>query len=190
MNRLRFTKVRKVATPNRGNVCDAGLDFYIPINLSPEDMLNANPTVCNITDASLEFHHSLGDYVVCIHEDSKVKTIIIPPHHRVLIPSGIRVLLEPANSMLTAANKSGVATKLGVVYTAQVVDSPYTGEVHIGVLNTSNNTVVLKAGQKLTQFIHIPIFDTTPEEISNDEYDRLAKGWGTRGNGGFGSTGE
>ena len=92
--------------------------------------------------------------------------------------------------MLTAANKSGVATKLGLIYTAQIVDSPYTGEVHIGVLNTSSDFVILKPGQKLTQFIHIPIFDTTPEEISNDEYDKLSVNWGTRGNNGFGSTGE
>lgn len=192
MNRLRFTKVRQVTTPSRGNVGDAGLDFYIPDNLSPEDMVLKNSSLVTMPNQSLVFNPDLPkNHVICVYNpDNKVEAIIIPPLHRILIPSGIRVLMEPANSMLTAANKSGVATKLGLIYTAQIVDSPYTGEVHIGVLNTSSDFVILKPGQKLTQFIHIPIFDTTPEEISNDEYDKLSVNWGTRGNNGFGSTGE
>lgn len=32
-----------------------------------------------------------------------------------------------------AANKSGVATKDGLTFTAEIVDSPYTGEMHIGI---------------------------------------------------------
>lgn len=192
MNRLRFTKVRQVTTPSRGNVGDAGLDFYIPDNLSPEDMVLKNSSIVTMPNQSLVFNPDLPkNNVICVYNpDYKMEALIIPPLHRVLIPSGIRVLMEPANSMLTAANKSGIATKLGLIYTAQIVDSPYTGEVHIGVLNTSRDFVILKPGQKLTQFIHIPIFDTTPEEISNDEYDKLSENWGTRGNNGFGSTGE
>lgn len=192
MNRLRFTKVRQVTTPSRGNVGDAGLDFYIPDNLSPEDMVYKNPSLVTIPNQSLVFTPNLPkNNVICVYNpDHKVEAMIIPPLHRILIPSGILVLMEPTNSMLTAANKSGIATKLGLIFTAQIVDSPYTGEIHIGVLNASSDFVILKPGQKLTQFIHIPIFDTTPEEISNDEYDKLSVNWGTRGNNGFGSTGE
>ena len=29
-----------------------------------------------------------------------------------------------------AANKSGISTKQGLIYTAEIVDSPYTGEIH------------------------------------------------------------
>lgn len=38
MNRFRFIKVREVVSPNRANPNDAGLDFYIPTNLYPEDI--------------------------------------------------------------------------------------------------------------------------------------------------------
>lgn len=38
----------------------------------------------------------------------------ISPGGRVLIPSGIKVLINPKESMLMAANKSGVATKDGL----------------------------------------------------------------------------
>lgn len=38
MNRFRFIKVREVVSPNRANPNDAGLDFYVPTNLYPEDI--------------------------------------------------------------------------------------------------------------------------------------------------------
>lgn len=171
MNRLRFTKVRNVRTPSRGNKGDAGLDFYMPIDLTIEQIKSSSPV-----ETEVDLFGSITQ-------------IIIPPHVRVLIPSGIRVLLEPRESMLSAANKSGIATKQGLIFMAQIVDSPYTGEVHIGILNTSDYPQTIKADTKLTQFIHIPIYPTEPEEIPNEQYDEIAKSWGTRGDGGFGSTG-
>lgn len=170
-NRLRFARVRDVKTPSRSNEGDAGLDFYMPWDLKREDiswngMININPNIEGET--------------VCLIE--------MAPHARVLIPSGIKVLLEPKSSMLTAANKSGLATKKGLIFTAQVVDSPYTGEVHIGIFNTSDHYVQIQRGEKLTQFIHVPIYLTTPEEISLTEYEGLAETWGTRGIKGFGSS--
>lgn len=170
MNKLRFTRIRDVKTPSRGNEGDAGLDFYMPIDLLEEQVKSSSP---------VEFETDKMGYIT---------QISIPAHVRVLIPSGIRVLLEPRYSMLTAANKSGIATKQGLVFMAQIIDSPYTGEVHIGILNTSDYTQVIKAGTKLTQFIHVPIYLTDPQEISQNEYEEIAKDWGTRGSGGFGST--
>ena len=38
MNRFRFIKVREVVSPNRANPNDAGLDFYVPTDLYPEDI--------------------------------------------------------------------------------------------------------------------------------------------------------
>lgn len=48
MNRFRFIKVRGVVSPNRANPNDAGLDFYVPTNLYPEDIhskMNSTPKV-------------------------------------------------------------------------------------------------------------------------------------------------
>lgn len=171
--RFRFTKVRNVKSPTRSNEGDAGLDFYIPEDLILSDLIECNRG---------EFNNSVT------LKDGVIDTIYLNPNSRILIPSGIRGLLEPKDSMLMVANKSGRASKLGLIFTAQICDSPYTGEYHLGVYNTSPNIVKLKAGQSLVQMIHTPIFLTKPEEIDNKSYEELSKNWGTRGIKGFGST--
>lgn len=171
--RFRFTRVRNVKSPTRGNEGDAGLDFYIPEDLILSDLLKCNPDElsCNVS-----------------FKDRVIDSIYLKPNSRILIPSGIRGLLEPKDSMLMVANKSGRSTKLGLIFTAQICDSPYVGEYHLGVYNTSPYVVELKAGQSLVQMIHTPIFLTKPEEIDNKSYEELSKNWGTRGTKGFGSS--
>ena len=91
--------------------------------------------------------------------------------------------------MLMAANKSGIATKEGLSFTAEIVDSPYTGEMHIGIHNGSPEEVCipLNQGKKIMQFVHVPIILSTPVEITNEEYEEKAKNWSTRGDKGFGA---
>ena len=176
MNRFRFIKVREVVSPNRANPNDAGLDFYVPTNLTSEDIHSKNEFDSGGYDLDIPFSESF------------VRHIALKPGHRILIPSGIKRMLEPPASMLMAANKSGISTKKGLIYTAEIVDSPYTGEIHIGIYNTSHEFQIIEAGTKLVQFIHVPIYLTEPEEVIKEEFDEDAQYWGTRGNNGFGST--
>lgn len=188
MNKLRFTKVRDVKSPSRGNVGDAGIDFYTPVNLTLDDLVSANKNAENIvvsTEAA-----AIGMVKAILNDEGFIKCLRIGPHSRVIIPSGIRVLLEPLDSALIAANKSGVATKQGLVYTAEVVDSTYTGELHICVANTSACSTDIELGKKLTQFMHMPVYLTEPEEIAQEEYNQEAEDWSTRGNNWQGSTDE
>ena len=69
-----------------------------------------------------------------------------------------------------AANKSGLASKKGLLYTAEIVDSPYVGEIHIGIINLSRTIQTLKSGEKATQFIHVPVYLTEPEEIQEGDF--------------------
>ena len=141
MNRLRFIKVRDVKSPSRGNEGDAGLDFYIPEDLTLQDLVKANP--------QLIFHCEIpepGKVTLEYNSNNQVQVIYISPFTRILIPSGIKGLLEPRDSMLMAANKSGISTKKGLIYTAEIVDSPYTGEIHIGIYNTSHEFQIIEAG--------------------------------------------
>lgn len=180
-NRIRFTKVREVASPCRNNANDAGIDFYVPTDLTVEEV------------ASIEANRLSGIFPgvnLIDTTEGMLEYIVLKPNQRVLIPSGIKVLIEPENSMLQANNKSGVSAKQGLIFTAQVVDSPYVGEIHIGITNVSTEPVTIKAGAKLVQFIHVPVYLTKLEEISNSEYHSLAEDWGTRGTNGFGSSGE
>lgn len=174
MERIRYTRVRNVRRPERGHFGDAGLDFYLPQDLTKEDLENlpGNYDLKYILDS----------------DDRYLVAVTLAPHTRALIPSGVKVLLEPQESMLQVNNKSGVSTKSGLIFTAQVIDSPYTGEIHFGVVNTSEDYIQIQFDKKLVQLIHIPIFLTEPEEIPVTEYEGIAEFWGSRGSDGFGST--
>ena len=179
MKALHFSKIRDVKSPNRANEGDAGLDFYIPVlDESSIRAIAQNEEQMNL--GNLRFKY----------DDLGKPYISLAPGCRVLIPSGIKVLIDPKESMLMAANKSGVATKRGLLYTAEIVDHPYTGEVHIGVFNSGaqDQIISLTKGEKIIQFIHVPVILSTPLEISNETYEAMAKNWGTRGSNGFGSS--
>lgn len=188
MNRFRFIKVRNVRAPRRGNPGDAGIDFFIPINLQLEDLQKANQNVpgAHVT-ACLESMDPI--HVTLDKANGSVDTITLAPHSRVIIPSGIMGLLEPEHSMFQVNNKSGVSTKKGLIFTAEVVDSTYTGEIHLCVVNTTSYEVTLKRGDKLVQLIHIPVYLTEPEEISEEDFKSEASTWSSRGAGWQGSTG-
>lgn len=188
MNRFRFIKVRKVKAPHRGNQGDAGIDFFIPIDFQLEDLQKANENVpgAHVT-ACLESQDPI--HVTLDKVDGSVDTITLAPHSRVIIPSGIKGLLEPEHSMLQVNNKSGVSTKKGLIFTAEVVDSTYTGEIHLCVANVTPYEVTFKRGDKLVQLIHIPVYLTEPEEIPEGEFQSEAKCWSSRGTGWQGSTG-
>jgi len=108
-------------------------------------------------------------------------------HQRVLIPSGIYCKMQSDNRALIAANKSGVATKNGLIFGAQVVDSSYQGEIHISVINTSSVGVRIYEDMKIIQFVETPIYTSSLEFV--DEVTDLYKAIKSeRGVGGFGSS--
>ena len=187
MNKIRFTKVRDVKSPCRSNVGDAGIDFYTPVDLTINDLVSANKDVEN-TVVSTEAPSGFGIVKAILGDNGYIKTISIGPNSRVIIPSGIKTLIEPLGSGLIAANKSGVSTVKGLVYTAEVVDSNYVGEIHICVANTSPWATDIEMGKKIVQFLHLPVYMTTPEEISVEDYENEAKDWGSRGENWQGST--
>ena len=111
------------------------------------------------------------------------ETVSLKPGESVLIPSGIRVQV-PRGYALIAFNKSGVAVKQGLSVGACVVDEDYEGEVHLHMINTSDKDQVVATGQKLVQFVLIPI-----SYIDVEEVEQIQSRNTERGSGGFGSTG-
>lgn len=196
---IRYTRVRKVKDLVRANVGDAGLDFFFPEDLTVKEFMEKpNGELKQAEQVVKTYGFALtckgktwnigSQEPIPFTQDDVIESITIHPKGRILIPSGIRVLITPQASMLMAANKSGVCTKTGLIFGAEIVDSPYTGEVHISVINTSASDVTLEAGKKVVQFIHVPIFDTEPEEIPSTLYEKIAEKWGTRGDKAFGSS--
>ena len=121
-------------------------------------------------------------------DETVVASIEMMPHASVNIPSGIKMNL-PENIFLMAANKSGIASKRRLVYLAQVVDQDYVGEVHLNMINLSDLTVTIKAGEKIIQML--PIYQPVMKEVKEfGTADELFKNKNSaRGEGGFGSSG-
>lgn len=156
---------------------NAGIDCFIPyMNETFEKAFNLKN---NVENAYLKYNNETNSW-----------SIRIPAHGRANIPSGVRSRI-PANIALEAQNKSGVATKHGLIYGASTVDAAYKGIIHISVVNTTAQEVDLPLGMKLIQFVprvidpsDIEICDnvTLEEFYANFEFDN-------RGEGAFGSTG-
>jgi len=105
----------------------------------------------------------------------------------VLIPSGIKVSI-PDGYALVANNKSGIATKKKLICGATVVDQDYQGELHLHLINTGLDDVIINPGDKIIQFLLEKQEYSNVEEVSSLEelYNGVTS---ERGEGGFGSTG-
>ena len=110
---------------------------------------------------------------------------VIEPGDRYLIPSGIKANV-PSGHALIAMNKSGVATKKSLMVGACVVDSDYQGEIHMHLINVGNYSVKIIPGEKLVQFLLVPVNHCEVDEVTESELFQFAT---VRGAGGFGSTG-
>jgi dUTPase len=171
---IKFLKTRDVKSPSRANEYDAGIDFYVP-EFTPEfieALVEKNP-----------------DIII------QPVSIVLMPGQRALIPSGIHCQMASPHRALIAANKSGVATKYGLVFGAQVVDYEYQGEIHLSVINTNKQMydsgkgiIEITPGMKIIQFIETPIFNSNLEITENKTVSEFYESETTRGSGGFGST--
>lgn len=165
---MKILKVREVKTPSRSYGKPAGIDFYVP-----------------------EFTKSfLNDLMKCNDSENleipKDKShLILMPFRRILIPSGIKVILDP-QTYLQGENKSGIATKKGLDVMASVIDEDYRGEIHLSLANTSYFPVIIKPNEKIMQYIQLRYEMNPIDEIDSEEF--LSYGETERSDKGFGSS--
>ena len=174
METLKYTKVREVKSPIRAHEFDAGLDFFVPSNLTLKDMQPKYDAV-GCTPQTV------------VGEDGCIKSWELKPGESILIPSGIKVKV-PDGYMLQYHNKSGIASKRHLLVGANTVDIGYEGECHINLHNVSNSCQTISAGDKIVQGILIKIGFHMPEEVK-DEDALYGENRSVRGSGGFGSSG-
>jgi len=167
---IQYTDIRKVKYPERGHPTDAGIDFFCPTidEKFMEDFGN------------IEANEGIGSY--------GTDGINIPPGANAVIPAGIKIGI-PYGHMGLFLNKSGVATKMKLLIGAQVIDTFYSGEVHIDLHNVSSDYVKVVPGMKLAQMVIVPAIAAQPI-LCSDEEDlyREMKSENYRDEGGFGST--
>jgi dUTPase len=170
-----YSRIRDVKEPVKGHGDDAGIDFYVPS--FDIDFVNE---IHRLNDGKL---YSITNEV-----------IEVPPHQRLLIPSGIKVNLKKTRIdfttwdgiMLAAHNKSGIVHNQGFIKTTEVVDEGYQGEIFIGILNTTNDYKYIKPNEKLIQFCLKEVSYSKPVELP---IDSLYSDDSTRGEGALSSTG-
>ena len=101
------------------------------------------------------------------------ESVTIPPGHRALLKTGVSMSL-PHSYVGLIWPRSKLAAKMGIDVLAGVVDSDYTGEIMISLLNTGLEHVEIKRGDKVAQMIvqkHYSFFDLV--EVDNlDETER------------------
>ena len=109
--------------------------------------------------------------------------VAIMPGTRQLIKTGIALDIPQGHAGLIWP-RSGLASRYGIDVLGGVVDCGYHGEVKVVLVNHGEYTYTCKPGTRIAQIVFQPIlmgglFET--ERFDNDT---------TRGDGGFGSTGE
>lgn len=181
--KLLFTKVREVKSPQRGTPLSAGIDLFVPefTDSFIEALAKRNPQINDVRQDEFEYF--------IVRDDILNGCLILAPHAQIVIPSGIKIFGN-SRKVYPMMNKSGIATKKHLNRTAEVVDEDYGGEMHIAIQNTSNFMIKITEGQKIIQLLELDCNYSELEEITNEEYAAKFEARNSkRGAGGFGSTG-
>lgn len=109
--------------------------------------------------------------------------VILKPLERSLIPTGLFIEL-PHGYEAQIRPRSGLAFKHGltVLNSPGTVDADYRGEIKVLLVNLSNDSFVVKDGERVAQMVI-----AKHEQISWKDTDILSET--VRGAGGYGSTG-
>lgn len=176
--KIQFARYMDVKNPTKANQHDAGTDFFIPyysFEFIKEYMKMNRGT-------------RTYSYVEGVDDDGHdICHLIIPAHTKILIPSGIRVNILDKRTFLNAKNKSGIATKLGLIKTAEIIDADYQGMLFFGLVNVTDEKIEVTTGQKIIQLVQEEYIPSEYEEISIDDYEKLDetdRGEGSRGSSG------
>jgi len=130
-----------------------------------------------------------SDAGVDLYVPNTFESITLQHGESILIPSGIKVEV-PFGYAFILYNKSGIAVKKSLHAGAAVVDAGYSGEIHINLVNNGNAPQDINPGDKIIQGILIPILLPELIEVPEEELYRDIHVAGSRGAGGFGSTGK
>jgi dUTP pyrophosphatase len=119
------------------------------------------------------------DLRACIDEPLEIK-----PGQTLFVPTGIAIYLEDDNYAGLVLPRSGLGHKHGIVLGNLVglIDSDFQGELMISCWNRSDKPFTINVGERLAQYVIVPIMQAQFEYV--DEFVATE-----RAAGGFGSTG-
>lgn len=102
-----------------------------------------------------------------------------------LIGTGLAIYIQDPDYVGLIMPRSGLGHKHGIVLgnLTGVIDADYQGELMVSIWNRSQTDYVLQPGEKMAQYLVVPIARPTFEIVA--EFSDIS----VRGEGGFGSTG-
>ena len=120
------------------------------------------------------------DLRACVDE-----SIQIEPGQTVLVKTGLAIYIQDTAFAGLILPRSGLGHKHGIVLGNLVglIDSDYQGELMVSVWNRSQTTFTLEPGERLAQYVLVPVVQAEFEQV--DEFVATE-----RGAGGFGHTGQ
>ncbi len=111
------------------------------------------------------------------------EAVTLAPGERKAIPTGLKLAI-PSGYEVQVRPRSGLAIKKGItmINAPGTVDADFRGEVHVLMVNHSDEPFVVEHGERIAQLVVAPVVQATWNVV--DALDETA-----RGEGGFGSTG-
>tara|TARA_B100001758_G_C18416368_1_gene620121 strand:+ start:2221 stop:2679 length:459 start_codon:yes stop_codon:yes gene_type:complete len=119
------------------------------------------------------------DLRACIDDE-----ICILPKQTILIPTGLAFYIEDKNYAGIILPRSGLGHKHGIILGNSVglIDSDYQGELMVSLFNNSTSKFIIQPGDRIAQFLLIPITQIEYSIVDNFETTE-------RSSGGFGHSG-
>jgi dUTP pyrophosphatase len=120
------------------------------------------------------------DLRACLDSDA----ITIDAGQTVLVKTGLSIYIADAGFAGMILPRSGLGHKHGIVLGNLVglIDSDYQGELMVSVWNRSQTPFTLEAGERMAQYVLVPVLQAQFEIVDAFEAS-------SRGEGGFGHTG-
>ena len=111
--------------------------------------------------------------------------LTLEPGGRASVPTGIAIGLPSPETVGLVFARSGLAIKHGLALSngVGVIDSAYTGEIRVGLVNLSDTAYTIQPDERIAQLVVMPV--CLPDILEVEELDQTE-----RGAGGFGSTGK
>lgn len=114
---------------------------------------------------------------------SSTERVTLMPFERKLVPTGLAIQLEQGfEAQLRPRSGTSIKHGLTLVNCVGTIDSDYTGEIFIPMINLSSTPYTIEIGERVAQMV-IARYTSVGVKIV-DELDETE-----RGSGGFGSTG-
>lgn len=109
--------------------------------------------------------------------------VVVKPGERVAVPTGLAIQI-PDGWGAFVFPRSGLSLRSGITMCncVGVIDTDYTGELKVAVINVSDKNFTINSGDRIAQLVFLPV--EKARLVSAESLDDTE-----RGIGGFGSTG-